>query len=193
MSSAPPLWRAFPWDPKAAGDEPFSAAFIPPRQGHNRFDLPGQPTGVLYLAESADHAIGEKIARFRGRRITERHLREHGRPLALVAVRIAPALLAAVTDLCDPDTLARLRIRPDILASRDRAATQGVAVRLFGELGISGLRWWSAFFGDWHTVALFRRRIQEVDDSLEFGTPEQVGLDTPALAQASAWLGVTIA
>jgi hypothetical protein len=60
-----PLWRVFPWDPAAAEGDRFSAGFVPGGQGRNRFDLPGQPRGVIYLAESEEHAVAEMIQAYR--------------------------------------------------------------------------------------------------------------------------------
>lgn len=190
MSPAGPLWRSFPWDTTAAENEPFSAAFVPARQGHNRFDLTGQPAGVLYLAETPDHAIGEKIARFRGRRITDQHLRERGHPLGLVRVDLRVNFRSRIVDLCDPDVLTLHGIAPDILAGRDRAATQAIAEKLFADPQITGLRWWSAFFGDWHTLVLFRDRLPA--GGLRYGAPEAIEISTPPLIHAAKWLGIRL-
>ncbi len=65
--ATPVLWRVFPWEPRAAEGEPFSAAFVPGTQGSGRFDLRGGR--VLYLAESAEHAVAEKIQRFRAQEL----------------------------------------------------------------------------------------------------------------------------
>lgn len=144
---------------------------------------------VLYLAETRDHALGEWVQKFRGRTVHAGHLRARRRRRALVSVELSlPS--DSVADLCDPVLLAELDLPPDAIASRDRAVTQGVAQRLF-EVGYAGLRWWSAFFGDWHTVVLFRERLSP--GAVQFGEPEPVELNTPALLDAAAWLGVEVA
>ena len=183
------LWRSFPWDPEAAEDAPFSAAFVPSNQGHSRFDLPGRPAGVVYLAETPDHAIGEWIARFRGQALTEADLERNGRARALVSVELRDASRGRIADLCDPAELTRYGLRADQLAVRDRAVTQGIAARLY-DAGLTGLRWWSALFGDWHTVVLFRDRLPT--DALAYGTPEVVDFSTHALARAADWLNVRL-
>jgi hypothetical protein len=184
-----PLWRSFPWDPAAAENEPFSAAFVPPLQGFNRFDLPGRPAGVIYLAETPDHALGEWIARFRGRSLRESGLERDGRLRALATVELRDPVWSDIVDLCDPEELTRYRITPDSLAVRDRSVTQAIAERLH-DAGLTGLRWWSALFGDWHTVVLFRDRL--ASNALAYGAPEAVGLSTPALVQAANWLSIRL-
>jgi hypothetical protein len=189
MPRAAPLWRSFPWDPAAAENEPFSAAFVPPLQGFNRFDLPGRPAGVIYLAETPDHALGEWIVRFRGRSLGEAGLKRNGKLRALVTVTLRNTAWSEIVDLCDPEELTRYRITPDSLAVRDRSLTQAIAQRLH-DAGLTGLRWWSALFGDWHTVVLFRNRL--APDALAYGVPEVVSLSTPALLQAADWLNVRL-
>jgi hypothetical protein len=178
-------WRAFPWSRAARPGEKFSASFVPASGGTGRFDLPGER--VLYLAETPEHALAEKIARFRGTPLEPRHLREYGLPLALVGVRIAEAARKSLADLCDPKALRSLGIPPDRVAARDREATQAIAA-LVAETGASGLRWWSAFFGEWHTLAIFVDRLSA--GALAFGTPRAVAPGDPALVSAMAALGM---
>ena len=181
------LWRAFPWDPLAQAGAPFSASFVPERQGMGRFDV--QRSLVVYLAESPEHAVAEKIQGYRGRVLREPHLRPAGHDLALVSARLAAAS-ADITDLCDPDELARRRLRPDTIASRDYQRTRAIAESLY-EDGKTGLRWWSAYSGDWHTVVAFCGRLGGA--GLVFGEPEPLGLDHPVVRTAAAELGVRLA
>jgi hypothetical protein len=182
------LWRAFPWDPEALAGTPFSPSYVPLGQGTGRFDVAASM--VLYLAETPEHAVAEKIQRFRGRTLRSPHLRQSGRRLALAPVRLSDPASHEITDLCDPDELARRRIRPDTLASRDYDRTRAVAESLYAERK-AGLRWWSAFSGDWHTVVVFCGRLGGSD--LAFGEPEPVGLDHVTLRRAAAELGVRLA
>jgi hypothetical protein len=158
---------------------------VPASGGTGRFGLPGER--VLYLAETPEHAIAEKIARFRGSPLQPRHLREYGLPLALVGVRIAEPARKSLADLCDPKALRSLGIPPDRVAARDREATQSIAA-LVAETGASGLRWWSAFFGEWHTLAIFVDRLPR--GALAFGVPRSIELGDPALVAAMAALGM---
>ncbi len=181
------LWRVFPWDPDAPEGEPFSPQFVPPVQGSGRFDLGTSP--VLYLAESTEHAVGEVIQPFRGRRINAAHLQRFGKGLALVAVTVAGAVMARVADLTDPATLLHHGVRPDVLAGRDTQRTQAIARALYAA-GLPGFRWWSALSGDWHTVVLFLDRLHP--DTLVFATPELLSLEHPAVRMAAEILGVRI-
>jgi hypothetical protein len=182
------LWRAFPWDPLAPAGAPFSASYIPDRQAGGRFDL--EHSLVVYLAESPEHAVAEKIQGYRGQELAESDLGRSGRGLAVAAARLGASARAGITDLCDPDELARRRLRPDTIASRDYQRTRAIAEALY-EDGKTGLRWWSAFSGDWHTVVAFCGRLGGV--GLGFGEPEPLRLDHPVVRIAAAELGVRLA
>ncbi|HEU0077266.1 MAG TPA: RES family NAD+ phosphorylase [Longimicrobiaceae bacterium] len=189
MTAAPGrAWRVFPWDPEAAAGERFSPSYVPPGQGKGRFDLPGVPGGVLYLAETPEHAVAELVQHFRGQDLDDADLLAAGRRLALVAVALPEPVRESVLDLCDPGELARLGVRPDETASRDRGATQRISAAVHAA-GHAGLRWWSAFSGDWHTALLFRDRIP---DPLSFDTPEPLTLQHPALREAARALGIEV-
>ncbi|MGH7530773.1 MAG: RES family NAD+ phosphorylase [Gemmatimonadales bacterium] len=182
-------WRVFPWDPAARPGEPFSPAYVHPHQGAGRFDLAG--AAVLYLAETADHAVAEKLQRFRGQRLQRFDLTESGRPLALVECEIAAAVWGRLADLCDPRVLVRHEIAPDVLASRDLTTTRAVAKRLHGA-GHAGLRWWSMLSGDWHALVLFLPPVDALRD-LQFGQPDLLGAAHPAVQAAGAALGLRFA
>jgi hypothetical protein len=188
MAAARTLWRVFPWNRAAAAGEPFAPDYIRPHQVSGRFDLQDEPL-VLYLAESPAHAVGEKIQRYRGRRVGTWALREYGWPLALVEVAISVDVLQAVNDLTEPTVLRKLRLRPDIIASFDRRRTQEIARQIHGK-GHTGLRWWSALTGDWHTTVLFMDRVPH--GSLAYGKPDPLTLDTPALRDAARFLGIRL-
>ena len=182
-------WRVFPWDPEADEGEPFSPAWVPPSQGQGRFDLPATPGGVLYLAESPEHAVAQRIQHFRGQSLDEADLRAAGHALALVRVEPPPDVVNDLADLCDPHVLSRLGIRPDETASASRATTQRLAASIHGA-GYAGLRWWSALRGDWHTLVLFRDRIR---DRLAFDPPEPLTLSHDAVRTAMRELGIVSA
>jgi hypothetical protein len=73
------------------------------------------------------------------------------------------------------------------VAARDREATQAIAA-LVAETGASGLRWWSAFFGEWHTLAIFVDRLPK--GALTYDTPRAVAFGQPALEAAMGALGM---
>lgn len=190
MTAAPArAWRVFPWDPEAAAGERFSPSYVPPAQGKGRFDLPGVPGGVLYLAETPEHAVAELVQQYRGQSLDDADLVAAGRRLALVAAALPDPLRESVLDLCDPGRLVALGVRPDETASRDRRATQRIGAGVHAA-GHAGLRWWSAFSGDWHTLLLFRDRISQ---PLAFEAPEPLVLDHPALREAARALGIEVA
>jgi hypothetical protein len=185
------LWRVFPWSPAARDGEPFSATFVPGGQGRGRFDLPGRGSGVLYAAELPEHAVAEMIQRFRNQPVplAMDDLTVSGHGLALVEMEVAGGLHARIADLCDPALLARHGIAPDRTAARDRATSRRAAETVLAE-GYAGLRWWSAFFGEWHTTVLFRDRAAAGD--VAYGEPDPLHLGHPALVEAARWLDVPL-
>jgi hypothetical protein len=187
--NAVPLWRVFPWDPAAAEGDRFSAAFIPGGQGRNRFDLPGKSAGVVYFAESEVHAVAELLQRFRNspEPLTSEDLTSWGHTLALVQATLDPAIWPGVVDLCDPATLTAFAITADQPPSRERSRTQGIALNALGK-GHAGLRWWSVFWGEWHTVVLFRERL--TPDALTYGRPTPLDIRNPAVIEAASLLDI---
>lgn len=143
---------------------------------------------VLYLAESADHAVGEALQAWRGRPLRSGHLRRAGLPLSLVGVALEESLRGALADLCDPGVLSELDIHPDRLASRERALTQPLSTVVW-ERGYPGLRWWSSFWGDWHTVVLFTARALA---GMTFLEPEALAPESPAVVEAARLLGMDV-
>jgi hypothetical protein len=105
-----------------------------------------------------------------------------------VEVRLAADLDSELLDLCDPEVLVERGIPPDTTASRHRETTQPLA-RLAWETGASGIRWWSAFWGDWHTSVLFAARA---GDRIEFGEPLLLSPAEPSLRQAAELLGIRV-
>lgn len=144
---------------------------------------------VLYLAESAAHALGEVLQAFRGRTLRASHLLRNGMPLAVVSVDLPAAITSAIADCTDAVTLQRLHIRPDELAHHDRAVTQGVGRRLY-QAGVPGFRWWSALTGGWHTVVTFVDRCPP--EALSWGIPHRATLADPAVAAAAERLGISL-
>lgn len=180
-------WRVFPWDPGAPPGARFSASHVPEPTGRGRFDLPRDLSPVLYLAETGSHAVGEMLQAWRGQRLHSAHLIRAGLPLALVEVRVPPASLGRLADLCEPAYLAATATAPDATASRSRERTRPIA-RAAWDAGHHGVRWWSSFWGDWHTVVLFTRRLA---GKLRLGEPAVLTLEHPAVTEAASLLGMT--
>ena len=183
------FWRVVPWDPDVNEGSLFSPSHIPATTGRGRFDLPAGCSPVLYVAESPEHAIVEAIQPWRNRPLRQPYLVRAGRPLALVAVQIAPETASGLTDLCQPAVLDRLGLTADRVASRHRQRTQAIAASVW-DSGYSGLRWWSAFRGDWHGIVLFTARMKA---RMRFGRPEVLSTESPALQEAAAALGMPVA
>jgi hypothetical protein len=179
----------FPWDSRARAGAPFSPSWLPPQSGHGRFDLPRRVgASSWYFAENPEHAVAERIQDLRNRQLFEEALFEHGHRLALVAVELSVDILPV--DLCDPVVLAQRGIAPDRLAYRDREVTRRIAGALHEDQSVTGLRWWSAFFGEWHTITLYSDRLGAGD--IVFGEPEALELGSPAVLAASAALAIEV-
>ncbi|GMV05914.1 MAG: hypothetical protein AMXMBFR53_21910 [Gemmatimonadota bacterium] len=179
-------WRVFPWRSGAAPGERFSPSHIPEPTGRGRFDLPRELSPVLYLAETPDHAVGEALQAWRARPLEPAHLLRAGLPLALVVVVVPAASSARLADLCEAAYLNARAVAPDTTASRLRERTQQVA-RAAWDRGHHGLRWWSTFWGDWHTVVLFTARVDRV---VRYGDPVALSVDHPAVLDAAGLLGM---
>ncbi len=184
-----PLWRVFPWDPDAEEGERFSSSFVSGGQGRNRFDLRGSALGVLYLAGSEEHAVAEMIQGYRNspEALTNDDLTVWGHRYALVPVSLASDLWPKIEDLCEPAALTELQITADLPAYRDRRFTQQIATTLHTR-GHAGLRWWSAFWGEWHTTVLFRDRIPA--DAITCGTPLPLDIALPPVVEAARLLDI---
>jgi hypothetical protein len=168
---------------------------VPAPTGRGRFDLPARLSRVRYLAESPEHAIAELLHPWRGQTIDDRHLRRAGHDLALLEVRSAGGDAEGLADLCDPNMLATLAIPPDHIASRHRARTQPIA-RAIWEAGYHGLRWWSRFWGDWHTIVHFTVRSDgdEPPGAPRIrAAPRPITTSSPALREAARLLGIEVA
>ena len=183
------FWRVVPWDPDVRRGRPFSPSHVPPATGRGRFDLPTACSPVLYVAESPEHAVAEAVQPWRNRPLRGAHLLRAGRPLALVSVELAAGKAVRLADLRDPGTLARLGVTADRVAARDRRVTRAIAARAW-DRGHVGLRWWSAFHGEWCGVVLFTVRAE---GSVRFRRPEVLSAETPALRGAAAALGMPLA
>lgn len=144
---------------------------------------------MLYAAQTPDHAVGEMLQPWRGRRLEPFHLTRANLPLAIVELEVPPVSGRRLADLCDASYLAGAGVAPDATASRLRTLTQPVA-RAAWAAGHHGLRWWSSFWGDWHTIVLFTARIAE---DLRPGAPVVLTVDHPAAVRAAVLLGMPAA
>jgi hypothetical protein len=182
------LYRTFPFDPKAAPTEDGGALFVSRAlQGTSRHDNPDL-YGALYLTRRAESAVAERIQVYRGRTLTQAHLRRaDGRAYSLVA--IDDSALDRMPDLDDPAELVARSLRPSGVATRDRAVTQAIALSIF-EDGSEGFGWWSTLEASWPNVTLFSERATP---KLSLAAdPEILSVDHPVVRAAADRLGMTL-
>lgn len=195
------LWRAFPWDRNAPDGAPFSIQSVAPahRQNAGRFDLHGRPL-VLYLAETPAHAVSEVLRGVKQDPTNPDHHRIHaadlvgsGHPRALVRARLPESVADRLPDFAEGEVLRRYGVRADHLSAspRSRALSRAAARRIYEHPDqVPGFFWWSAFSGDWHVVLLFLDRVGL--DEIEFGEPEILTLDHPAVLEAARALNLEV-
>jgi hypothetical protein len=149
------LYRCFAWNERAGTDQPDSPLwFARVFQGDGRHDNP-DAYGCLYLTDREASAVVEQLARFRGQRLIAPMLVRRRLPLALAAIELRDD--AELVDLDDPVVLGRRRLRPSLVATRDRSVTQPQALAVFRETDAVGLRWWSILESLWANYTLFDR------------------------------------
>jgi hypothetical protein len=174
------LFRCFAWHEAGRPDDRDGPLWFPREfQGEGRHDNPTL-YGCLYLADRAVSCIVEQLARFRGQRLTPALLRRRGLPLALAELELAPG--AELLDLDDPVILKRERLRPSVVATREREITQPQARALHEKHpGAAGLRWWSTHEAQWIHVTLFDRAA----GALRVRQVRTLTLDDPAVVEAA--------
>ena len=178
------LHRCFAWNERARPDQPDAALWFPRVfQGDGRHDNP-DVYGCLYVTDREASGVVEQLARFRGQRLIEPMLVRRGFALALAAIDLTDD--AKVVDLDDPVVLRRRRLRPSLVATRERAITQPQALAVHRETEAVGLRWWSIIESQWANYTIFDRaaarlRLQDV---------RPLALDDPAVVEAADYLGL---
>ena len=179
------LHRCFAWNRGSRDDAIDGPLWFPQLyQGEGRHDNP-EEYGCLYLADRAVSCVVEQLAAFRGQRLSSSLLRRRGLPLALAAIEIDDR--APLVDLDDPSTLRRERLRPSIVATRDRGITQPQVLDLYRRHpAAAGLKWWSSWEALWTNVTVFDRAAA----ALRLVDVRELTLDDPATAEAAEWFGL---
>ena len=179
------LYRCFAWDERAYAAAPGGALWFPrPLQGEGRHDGPGR-YGCLYVSEAPVSAVVEQLAPLTGTVLGAGDLRRSGLPLAVAVLSLAGA--AKLVDLDEPLVLAAAGLRPSLVATEERALTQGAAAALYDRHeGAAGLRWWSGFEAQWANVTLFDRALTAL--SVEAIRPLE--LDDAVVGEAARYLGL---
>jgi hypothetical protein len=111
-------------------------------------------------------------------------LRRRGLPLAVAAISLTDD--AELMDLDDPAVLRRRRLRPSVVATRDRSVTQPQALDIFRGTDAAGLRWWSIHESLWTNYTVFDR----IRRRLRIEAVRAISLDDTALLQAADFLGL---
>jgi hypothetical protein len=177
-------YRCFAWNERARADQPDSPLWFPRVfQGDGRHDNP-DVYGCLYLTDREASSVVEQLARFRGQRLIESLLVRRGLPLAVAAIELPDG--AELIDLDDPAMLRRRRLRPSLVATRDRSVTQPQALAVYRETEAAGLRWWSIHESLWANYTLFDRAVSQ----LAVQEVRRLTLDDPAVVEAADFLGL---
>jgi len=140
--------------------------------------------GCLYVTDRELSGVVEQLARFRGQRLIESMLVRRALPLALAAIELPAG--AELVDFDDPAALRRRRLRPSLVATRDRSITQPQALAVFRETDAAGLRWWSIHESLWANYTLFDRAVSQ----LTVQDVRRLSLDDPAVVEAAEFLGL---
>ena len=181
------LHRCLAWNERAAPAAPDGALWFPrPYQGEGRHDNPAV-YGCLYLSEQPLSCVVEQLARFRGQRLTPALLRRRGLPLALAELQLPGE--AQLIDLDEPTVLRRERLRPSLVATREREITQPQALAFHDKHPeAAGLRWWSTFESQWLNVTLFDRAAS----ALRLASVKALDVTDDEIAAAADVLGLRL-
>jgi hypothetical protein len=181
------VYRCFAWNRLAASSEVDGPLWFPrPLQGEGRHDN-ADLYGCLYLADRPLSCVVEQLARFRTQRLTDAVLRRRGLPLALAELEIDAEV--ELVDLDQPRVLTRERLRPSLVATRERAVTQPQARALFtSRPTAAGVRWWSTYESQWANLTLFDRAAA----ALRLHQVRELTTGDPAVVEAGRYFGMRI-
>jgi hypothetical protein len=178
------LHRCFAWNERARPDQPDSPLWFPRVfQGDGRHDNP-DAYGCLYLTDREASGVVEQLARFRGQRLIEPMLVRRELPLALAAIELPDD--SELIDLDDPVVLRRRRLRPSLVATRERSLTQPHALSAYRDTDAAGLRWWSIFESLWANFTIFDR----AGPRLALQDVRPLSLEDRAVVEAADYLGL---
>ncbi len=154
-------------------------------QGRGRHDNPDD-YGCLYLTERETAGVVELLAEFRGQTLAPQMLTREGLRLALASIELRDD--ATLVDLDRPSVLSRERLRPSLVATRERSVTQPQALVLWQRHPDAvGLRWWSTYESAWPNVTLFDR----ASPALRLVDVRELTPADSAVVQAADFLGLT--
>jgi hypothetical protein len=180
------LYRCFAWNERARAEQPDSPLWFPRVfQGDGRHDNP-DTYGCLYLTDREASGVIEQLSRFRGQRLIEAMLLRRGFALAIAAIELPDD--SDLIDLDDPAVLRRRKLRPSLVATRDRSITQPQALAAYRDTEVSGLRWWSIHESLWTNYTIFNR----AGPRLTVQDVRVLSLEDSAVAEAADYLGLPL-
>ncbi len=95
----------------------------------------------------------------------------------------------SLVDLDDPQSLLERRLRPSLVATGERDASQRVARGVFSE-GAAGFSWWSTIEASWTNLTLFDERCRGALTVAE--RPVTLTTRSPELLTAAERLGIVV-
>lgn len=152
-------YRIFPYLPRAKPNESGHPLYLHRPQGTGRLDNPGT-YDVWYLAKSPAAAVAEvfgNLNQWTADMFDVPFLPRSRRAMATIEVPDGINLL----DLDNAQNLVDLRIKPSEVVTRNRAASQAWALRVFNEKNTTGARqwdgvqWWSFHRPHWELIGLW--------------------------------------
>ena len=182
------LFRVIHWDGHSLGRTGAGPLLVPRRhQGAGRHDAPDL-FGAWYCTTDPVSAIAERIQPLRGQTVTDGDFKRLGNlTLALVTFQLHESV--TLIDLDDPEELVTRKLRPSLVATRQRLVTQQIARALFSE-GANGFSWWSTLMAEWTNVTLFYERVLRHVRLAE--PPRPLSVKMRDVRQAAEDLGVRI-
>ena len=179
------LYRCFAWNERSRRDDSDGPLWFPRAfQGEGRHDNPDL-YGCLYLADRPLSCIVEQLARFRTQRLSDALLRRRGLPLALAELELDGT--ADLFDCDNPKRLTREKLRPSLIATRERQVTQPQARSLFERYErLAGLRWWSTYESMWANVTVFERAAGQ----LSVNSVERLSVSDHRVIEAVQFFGM---
>jgi hypothetical protein len=177
-----------PYDRSAAAQHQGGPSFFPRGfQGAGRHDNP-ELYGCLYASAEPLSVVVEALAPFRGvGELRASMLTRAGLPLALAQLDLDDDV--ELLDLDEPSVLVRERLRPSLVATRERAVTQRQAAALYERHDRVGvLSWWSTLEASWRNVTVFDRAASKVATV----DCERLQIGDPTIAAAADFLGLRV-
>ncbi|MBV8372302.1 MAG: RES domain-containing protein [Candidatus Eremiobacteraeota bacterium] len=170
------LYRAFPYDPRAAATEKGGALYVPSTNA-GRIANPDL-YHELYLAAVPEAAIAETFGRLPVWK-AEDFVHANGNRFGLA--RYAIRDVRSILNLDDVETLRELQIaKPTDIVTRNRAKTCAWARRIFEMHRYAGTCWWSSYNADWMIFGIWRTGELSFEPAVEILNPRHPAVEAAA-------------